>query len=562
MDYLSMLTLVAGGLGIFMFGMRLLSDGTQALAGPKLNKLISAVTDNRILAVLVGMGVTCVIQSSSATTVMVVGFVNSGIMTLMQAIGVIFGANIGTTITAWIMTLNLSKYGLLIAGVAALFYLFGKKEKLHFWSMTILGIGLLFFGLESMSSGFSPLRDHEGIRSWLTTFDARCMSGFLIAMLAGALVTGLIQSSSAFVGITMSLTATGVVNFPTAIALTLGSNIGTTVTALLSCIGTSRNAIRAALAHSLFNIIGVAMVVPIYHSFTTGCEALTEWIAHLVKMAPSPDVDKGVYPYPMLGIAVTHTVFNVATTLIMLPFMGVFAKLVTLMLPVKASETKPERYTPKYLDKHLLKQPRIALGQAQKEILLMGDTCLGMLADLDTIFEKPTRDADFEDTVFRREEDMDVAQMEISEYISNLLQDNITHAMAVTVRHQLRQADEFESVSDYVRNALKSYLKIRDADEMLSDEANAEVRDLTRRCSEYCVDVMALLKTNNKHGVDAARLKSDEIDKVAKDYRERHLQRVATSCSAPVKSLTYSDLLVAFRRINDHLLNIAETLVE
>lgn len=556
MTALGILTTVIGGLGIFMFGMKFLSDGAQALAGTRLSRLISAITDNRLFAVLAGMGVTMVIQSSSATTVMVVGFVNSGIMTLLQGIGVIFGANIGTTITAWIMTLNLSKYGLFIAGVAALFYLFVKRERLHFISMLVLGIGLLFFGLEIMSKGLHPLRGMPEVQAWLAHFDAGSNSGFLAAMLIGALVTGIIQSSSAFVGIVMSLTLTQVVTFETAVALILGSNIGTTVTALLACIGASRNAVRAAVAHTLFNLLGVAIVAPFHVPFTHFCDVLTRTLAPL---AATPVAGDG-YPYPMLGIAITHTVFNVGATLLFLPFMPCFAKLVTLLIPIRPSESKPERYQAVHLDNRLLTQPAIALDRAQREITRMGETCQDMLKDLQQILGPEKNNADLEQSIFLREEDMDVAQMEISRYVSALLHDYIRHDLGVQIRRVLRQADEFESVSDAICTALKAFLKIRSAGETLSEEATNEVLTLAAKVEDYTRTVMDILAREAAREIGSARAISHTISDLAKSYRAAHMGRLANTCSSPVKSLVYSDLLYGFRQMNEHLLNIAETL--
>ncbi|MGI5869474.1 MAG: Na/Pi cotransporter family protein [Kiritimatiellia bacterium] len=546
---LEMTQTVIGGLGIFLLGMKLLSDGIQSLAGSKLNKLICAVTDNRLMAIFVGFLVTGIIQSSSATTVMVIGFVNSGIMTLMQAIGVIFGANIGTTMSMWILTLNISKYGALLIGISAMVYLFAKRERPHYTGMALLGLGMLFFGLELMSEGFKPIRTMESTMDFITQFEATSTSGFIKSVLVGVAATAVIQSSTAFIGIVMSLAANNVIGFETSIALIMGSNIGTTVTAAIACIGASRNACRAALAHSLFNVIGVLFVIVIHTPFVTGCEKLVRWISS----NPSDPLNL------KLAIAVVHTTFNVGCTVILYPVMGLFEKVVTWILPVRKGEVKSERYKPQYLDSRLLSSAPVALGQAKKEILRMGEFCLEMCDDLHQIFEGGL-DSATEEAVFRAEENLDLAQMEITEYASKLLHDHVSHDVSAAARRQIKQADEFESVSDHLRNALKAYLKIRNAGEELTETALDEVKDLCVQVRAYCVQIMDIVQQGSKSRVAEATERNKQIDTAAKNYRDCHMQRLAVTCTEPVKSLIYSDIIIAFRRANDHLLNVAETL--
>ncbi|HOQ04213.1 MAG TPA: Na/Pi cotransporter family protein [Anaerohalosphaeraceae bacterium] len=255
---------VCGGLGIFLLGMKNMSEGMQAVAGERLRKMIGAVTNNRILACGVGLLVTMIIQSSSVTTVMVVGLVNAGIMTLLQAIGVIMGANIGTTITGWILVINIGKYGLPMLGAASFFYLFSKRDRVRFTAMFLMGLGMVFFGLELMKNGFSPLKDMPGFISWFHRFQPDSYFGIWKCVLVGTLLTAVFQSSSATVGITLGLADIGIIGFPTAAALILGENIGTTVTALLASIGANSNARRAALAHSFFNLLGVCWITLIF----------------------------------------------------------------------------------------------------------------------------------------------------------------------------------------------------------------------------------------------------------------------------------------------------------
>ena len=550
-EFLIVLEAALGGIGIVLLGMRFLSDGLQALAGARLNRWIGSVADNRFLALLVGIGVTCVIQSSTATTVMVVGFVNSGVMTLVQGVAVVFGANVGTTLSLWLLTLDVSQYGEFLIGIAIFFYLFSKREKVRSAAMATIGLGMLFFGLELMKNGFAPLRDMPEMRDALGFFHATSLPGFFGAALASGVVTALIHSSAAVVLLVMGLAGAGAIDFPTAVALVLGSNIGTTFTALVACIGSSRNALRAALAHTLFNLIGVLLVTLVWHPFSRACESFSTWAFSGEPEGPA---------YFTFAIACVHTFFNVATTAVLFPFMRVFVAVVTKLVPVRESEKAEEGWRPHFLDEHLIPQTAVALGQAGKEILRMGETCRSMLADLRTILAAPERDEDLEESVFRREDSLDLAQKEISEYVGRVLHDNVSRFQSDLARRELRQADEFESVSDYVRNALKAFLKIRNAGEDLSPAARAETLELCDAVAAFLDDVMDIVQIGDPFNVARAEERSRAIEDQAKRCRDAHLSRLGKTCNSPVKSLVYSDLLTAFRRQNDHLLNIAQTL--
>ena len=563
----TMLKSVVGGLGIFLLGMRLMSDGMQAIAGPRLSRWISAATDNRALAVLSGLGVTCVIQSSSATTVMVVGFVNSGLMTLMQAIGVIFGANIGTTISAWIMSLDLSKMGPILLGLAALPYLFSKRERTRNIGMALLGVGMLFTGLEMMSSGFKPLRSSPQILAWFHSFQADTYVGVLKCALVGCVVTMLIQSSTATIGITIGLTESGLIGFDSAIALVLGENIGTTITAFIASIGANRTARRAAYAHILFNILGVLWVTAVFHwFFVRSVYNLTEGLVHLFRpdeivSAPGPG---GEFPYPRLGIAIGHSMFNIANTLIFLPFMGVFAKIVTWMVPVLDSErvTAEAKYKPQFLDKLMLETPTLAIEQSHKEIVAMGQTNLRMLTSLGVLMASDADAPDDVRVVSNGEDQLDDAQHAVMEFVSQIMTNNLTQTLAIEARRQLRRADEFESVSDYIRLAMKTRNRLLKTGEKFSPEARGELNELHRLVSEFAEKVVAMIRDRRVEDVPAARELNATVLKMAKEFRARHLTRLATDKVTPTKSIMYSDILVAYRRIKDHLLNIVDTLVE
>jgi|LSQX01.2.fsa_nt_gb phosphate:Na+ symporter len=544
---------VLAGLGIFLLGMRFMSDGMQALAGSKLNNLVGAATSSRLRAILVGIGVTFVLQSSSASTVMVVGFVNSGLMSLIQAIGVIFGSNIGTTLSLWFLTLNIAKYGPLLIGITVFFFIFAKKEKYRNTAMAVLGLGMLFFGLELMSGGFKPLQEIPEIKEVISGLDATHLIGFTKVVIISMIFTAVVQSSAAVTGITIGLAANNIIDYPTSVAIILGSNVGTCATAVLACIGTSRNAVRAALAHMVFNIIGVAIVTLLHSPFVEYSERMVRFITQ------NP---VGELKNPKFAVAWTHTVFNILNTTVMYPFMRVLERIVTLLVPVRKEEEKIKTYTPKYLDRNLMHQANLALGFAKREIAVMGEMCQQMLEDLCTVIGTEERDELLEEGILKAEENLDIAQREVLEYVTAILYGNITHATAAQGRRLIKQADEFESVSDHARNVLEAFLKIRNANETLTEEATNEELDLCRKAKTYCDDIMDILAKNDKKRVEWAQKQCAEINETARHYRDRHMERLAVSCTEPVKSLIYSDMLNGFRRVVDHLLNVAETLVD
>jgi phosphate:Na+ symporter len=547
---------VIGGLGIFLLGMKNMSEGLQAVAGSRLRNLIGAVTNNRFFATGIGLLVTCVIQSSSVTTVMVVGFVNSSLMTLTQAIGVIMGANIGTTITGWILVLAIGKYGLPIIGIAAFFYLFSKSEKVRYISMAIMGIGMIFFGLELMKNGFKPIRSLPEFEAWFHAFSATSYLGIIKCALAGCILTMIVQSSSATLGITMGLAATGVIGFETAAALVLGENIGTTITALLASLGTGTNARRAAYAHAVFNIIGVMWIILIFPIYIVIVKKFMGVDPNAVTMV------KGVetYPYVQAGIAVVHSGFNIANTLIFLPFVPVLAGLLEKVVPKKPYK-EPPRLT--RLDIRMLSTPMMVIEQSRNEILHMGENVHRMLECLREILDEKEGDKDKDDLVkkiFHREEVLDVVQKEIATFLTRVLSNTIPHRVSMEAREQLRMADEYESVSDYIKTILELYLRLQKAGLNLSSKEKSEILELHDMVSSYFDLVNTANLERHKEIISKAKSQGDLITEQFYEFRNRHLARLSETQVEPLLSLIYGDMLNAYRRVRDHILNIAETL--
>lgn len=540
-----------GGLGIFLVGMRYMSDGLQAVAGDRLRKLIGAVTDNRVMGLLVGLLVTCIVQSSSITTVMTVGLVNSGFMSLMQAIGVIFGANIGTTITGWILVLNIGKYGLPILGLSSFFFLFSKKDTVRYVGMALMGIGMIFFGLELMKDGFSPLRSNEGFRAWFHAFDAHTYPGILKCVLVGCVLTVIVQSSSATLGITMGLAASGVIPFTTAAALVLGENIGTTITAYLATLGATTTAKRAAWAHIMFNVIGTTWFVIFF-------PVMTSLVVRIIGHDPNTMVLKNgeeVYPFILGGIAMVHSGFNIVNSILFLPFAGVLAWMVERLIPDRG---KKEVHRLEYLDVHNALTPALGVVQSREQIVNMGEATEKMFGYLGSIMNSPGGNDDLEEKLFRREQILDQMQKEVVIFLGKLLGGEVPHEVIDEARGQIRMADEYETLSDYQANVLKGLIKMHKNELVLSEEGLKDLTSLHNAVADYVHMINEAVRADNKDIMTRARADGDQVTRLMKQIRKRHLQRLSANEVTPLKSLIYMDILNHYRRMKDHAFNVAE----
>ena len=555
---LEMIFTIVGGLGIFLLGMKNISEGMQAVAGEKLRKLINAVTNNRFIACGIGTLVTSIIQSSSVTTVIAVGMVNAGIMTLTQSIGIIYGANIGTTITAWILVVDIAEYGLPMLGIAAMLYLFAKNEKLSYSSMATMGLGMVFFGLVLMKDGFAPLKEMPGFIAWFSRFSPDSYFGVIKCVLVGSIVTAIIQSSSATVGITMGLAFNGIIDFPTAAALVLGQNIGTTITALLASIGTSTNARRTAWAHTIFNVAGVLWITLIFFPYIGAIQSFVHWHSgSAVGAAVTANGGIVTYPHTMEAIALTHTFFNVCNAIVFMPFVTQLAGLLNYLVPEKAIPEKP-RLTA--LDIRMFDAPALGIEQSRREILIMGSVVMEMMNKLREVVASPNEQKEKTGQIFAKEKELDVIQKEIVEFISATMSGNIPHDVADESRRQLRMADEFESVSDYIANILKLHLKLRQSGQKISPEGLAAIINLHDNTAEYLGLINKAAENNDADVLTPAESKGQFITELMKSYRREHLARVSSGAATPLKSLIYTDMLNSYRRIKDHGLNIAEVI--
>ncbi len=617
---------VCGGLGIFLLGMKNMSEGMQAVAGDRLRKMIGAITNNRILASGVGTLVTCIIQSSSVTTVMVVGMVNASIMNLTQAIGVILGANIGTTITGWILVVKIGKYGLPLLGISTFFYLFSKKDTIRFFAMFLVGLGMVFFGLQLMKHGFAPIKELPGFEAWFHKFQPDTYLGVWKCVMVGAVLTAIVQSSSATLGITMALALTGAINFHTAAALILGENIGTTITAFLASLGAFTNARRAAYAHVIFNLLGVCWITLLFVPYTNlidrvitktqVCDtpaivALQESDPKVVEYASrykipekalyftgsngehvnsagdilgeedsyvragdfKQSVEKhkltdlplytthGVeYPFTQSAIAYTHSGFNIVNTLLFLPFVGILSRFLMWLVPDRKTVEKPHLT---YLNVRMLDTPAIALEQSYKELIKMGTMSTAMLHEFKPVISNADPDPAVTQAIFQKENDLDVIQKEIVEFIGDMMAGNVTHEITQEASAHLRMADELESISDYVQNLLKLRLKARDTEQQFSQGGLEDLTTLHANVAEYLDMTCEAISHKNKTSdfFSEMQTKGLAVTNLMKECRTRHLVEVGKSQVNPLMSLIYTDMLTAYRRIKDHAFNIAEVLI-
>lgn len=547
-----MTTTLIGGLGIFLLGMKYMSQGLQSIAGASLKRLIGAVTNNRLLATVVGFLVTVLVQSSSVTTVMTVGFVNGGLMSLTQAIGVIMGANVGTTVTGWILVLKIGKYGLPMLGIAAFVYLFSKNERLRYVALAIMGVGMVFFGLQLMKESCKFIHEMPEFRQWFLHFQANTFLGVFQCMLVGCILTVLVQSSSATLGITISLASSGLIPFETAAALVLGENIGTTVTALLASIGTTTNARRAAYFHFLFNIGGVLWISTIFF-----------WYVKFIPWLIDVDVTKEVvvngevtFPETVKAIAATHSVFNILNTLVFLPFAGNIATLLTKIVRDKPQEISHLTS----LDIRILETPVLAIEQSRGEVLKMGRLCDEMVQILKRILSQDTPDPLEVEVLFQHEEELDRMQDEITSYITHLLAMDLSQEVIAQGRCQLRMADEYESISDYLQRIAKFRLKLKKQGRSFDESHNDSLLEVLAMVEHQLHQVTEAYQHENRDIVDSTVHSGNEIKNKVKSLSKEHLDYLSEEKVDPYINVSYTSTLNAMRRVRDHIINLAEAM--
>lgn len=541
---LDIIFFVIGGLGLFLFGMRVMSDGLRRVAGEGLRRILRMVTRNVYVAVLSGAAVTCLIQSSSATTVMVVGFVNAGLMQLSQAIGVIMGANIGTTFTAWMVGIlglfKITNYALPAIGIGLLMNMVGKRRWKH-WGSVVLGFGLLFFGLSLMKDAFGTLEHSEQVRRLVARFCNHPLSGVLI----GTVMTMLVQSSSASIAIAQTLALSGVLTFPQALPFVLGDNIGTTITAQIASVGTNVNARRAARAHMLFNLFGVAIVLPFV------------WSGHYQRLVDFlVPGDASAPTYVMVHIAFSHSLFNIVNTLIFMPLAGVLAGAVKRIVPGEAGVVQVE---PQYLEEHLLETPAIALEQARREVVRMIELAGSAQKDASDAFF--SGDKEKIDRVSRKEEAIDNLQNKITQYLIQISQRDLEPEESNELPVLLHSVNDIERLGDHAVNLAEAAGRKIEQELPFSDAAMEEISLMRDEVANMFSIVTHALRENDREAAGNALENEERLNGMERQFRESHLRRLAEGTCNFYSGLTFVDCIYNYEKIGDHLLNAAQAVL-
>lgn len=531
-----------GGLGMFLFGMKLMSEGLQKSAGEGLKNIIEKFTSNRFIGTLVGTAVTVVIQSSSATTVMVVGFVNAGLMNLMQALSVVFGANIGTTITAQMIAFKVTALAMPCIGIGVVLAMFSTNSKLKYYGEIMLGFGLLFFGMETMTKSFVPLREMQGFVDMFVFFGKNP----IIACIAGAVLTMIVQSSSATVGITIALASTGILDFTAAAALVMGENIGTTITANLAAIGANRTAKQAALGHFLFNFIGVCYMM-----------ILLPFLIHFVDAVTPGSVDfiaaDGSKPYIARHIANIHTSFNIINTIVFLPFLPLIAKLCERIIkPEENTLTKMLR-----LDANMLKTPSIAVAQAKKEVVNMSKISLDMLhLAKDSYNNKTSKLTDIKPMEIK----LDLYETEFNEFLSQLSRQNISASTAKTIEDLTHVIQNLEKLGDNADNIAKFTDRMLRKNMEFSEEADREIKYMFDVVERFAVATIAHYGTDDD--IKEIDLNDEElVDSLRKKFKNNHMHRLNEGKCNINSGLIFVDIINNLEKAADHVYNIAQVMV-
>lgn len=527
-----------GGLGIFLFGIKFLGDNLQKIAGDGLRNMLDRFTTNPIKGMLAGIFVTILLQTSTGTTVLTIGLVNAGFMTLRQAIGVIIGANIGTTATAFIIGINISEYALPIIALGSFLIFFLKAEKVRNVGRAILGFGALFFGLNLMSDGLYPLRDAQVFQELTLSMSETPLLGVLI----GTVFTVAIQSSSAAIGLLQTLYAQGAMSLDAALPVLFGDNIGTTITAILAALGASITAKRAALVHVIFNVIGTVIVLILLSPFT----ALVELLQGRLDLNPE------------MTIAFAHGIFNVSNALIQLPFIAVLAWIVVKVIP---GEQKMVSHKVEHLDdKFIAQSPSVAVGQAQKEVLRMAEMAEQGLEEAIAYFK--TKKTPHRNYVVQYEDAINNLDQTISDYLIKLSSQPLSKQDSEVHHILLNTIRDIERIGDHMENIME-----------LTDSKKAKKVEFTAVADAEIEEMFELVRTTFKQAIRALELhdkdeargvleKENHIDRMERVLRKNHILRVNEGRCTGTAGILFTDIVSNLERIGDHAVNIAETVLE
>ncbi|QRN85071.1 Na/Pi cotransporter family protein [Clostridia bacterium] len=533
-----------GGLALFIFGMQMMSNGLKNAAGDRMQSILERLTSKPVLGVMVGAGVTALIQSSSATTVMVVGFVNAGLMTLRQSIAVIMGANIGTTVTSQLIAFDISNFILPIIIIGFLLNFLASKSSVKYIGSIILGFGILMHGMSIMSGAMTPLRSNVQFTGTMASFADRPFLG----LLSGMAVTFVLQSSSAATGILIAMASTGLIDIQGAIPVLFGTNIGTCITAVLSSIGTSRNAKRAALAHVLFNVMGSLIFMILLKPFSSlvinGTDMIVNSFGGEVTVARL--------------VANAHTAFNIINTVLFFPLISFFNKLILRIVPV-LEEEKELNKNPIYLDERVLHTPEIASSLARKELVSIGNLASKNLknAFVGLVDKKPKKLR----KVFEVEPIIDKLEKETTVYLTKIAQQNISERLSEENSGLLHVAYDVERIGDHAENIAQTALLYIDGQFKFSDLAIEELKEIYKITHECVLAALKALADSDEESAHTVEYLENAIDNLEKTLREKHIKRLNEGVCFPQSGVAFLDVLSNMERIGDHCSNIAGIII-
>ncbi|HHY05914.1 MAG TPA: Na/Pi cotransporter family protein [Clostridia bacterium] len=547
MDYQQMAFYALGGLAFFLFGVKYMSNALQNVAGDKLRSFLEKGTRTPVRGVLLGALVTAIIQSSSGTTVLTVGLVNSGLLTLRQAIGVIMGANIGTTVTAYLIGFKLEHYALPVLALGVFLLFFFKNKKVVNMGQVLFGLGMLFYGMETMGKGFSPLRNSEFFLNLMVNIEGRAILGVLV----GAIFTALVQSSSATIGVLQELAYQGAITYGQAVPILFGDNIGTTITALLAAIGTSVAAKRTALSHCLFNLLGTMIFLPLF-MFGIFPEMVRLFTNYICFLLPGFEGTWEVINVKM-QLAQTHGVFNLSNTLIQFPFVSFLAAMVTRIIP---GEDIVTRFEPEYLEPRLLANPPVALGQVGREVIRMGILAKKSLEYAAAYFFTELK-TEAEKAV-QIEKVINNLQRKITDYIVKVSEEKLSEEDNNRAYTYVQAIIDIERVGDHTENIVE-LTEIRiEKNVVFSKNAMTDISEMFAKTLATYEQAVKCLEKHDPWLAQEVVKSDDTIDEMEKELRRTHIARLNEGTCSGEAGAIYLDILSNLERIGDHAVNIAQ----
>lgn len=549
-----------GGLALFIYGMQQMGEGLQKTAGDKMRNFLAMLTSTPLRGVIVGALVTMIMQSSSATTVMVIGFTGAGLMSLTQAIGVIMGANIGTTMTAWIVAAKIDEFAWLFVAVGFVMMFVIKKPKVRYVGQIIFAFGALFVGLNSMSAAMKPLSKSQEFADLMMQIKDTPVLGLLV----GTATTMVVQSSSASIGVLQALASTPVDSVGTplislyqAIPILFGSNIGTTITAILASIGASRVAKRAAAAHTIFNVVGSILFMLLLRPYAWMVNNLLGLIGHSLIADSNTGLASMMTPvaqYMRESIAISHTVFNLVNTIVWLPFVWLMAKIVRFVIPGEDPVVEKKLA---YIDYKVINNPAIAIDLATKELARMTEIAMQMTRDSHQVIKSYSHE--LETKIFSNEDTLDYLENEVVRYLSSIITAaSMTEASSSRIAALMHAANDIERIGDYCSNVCDNALQMKDAGLVFSEAAQADLDNAFGVVVQMVTDSIEALRNTDLVIARRIILNEDQVDKLEEKLRDSHIERLNNGTCNPQSTVIFLELIHTIERISDHCRNIAE----